>query len=205
MPSSIGGSSGSGGANPATPPQEEQATQDQDDTRVTETNANGEVQPEGNTALTAEHLLTHHPKLDSCETCQRTKVNKKQRRKKENRKAREENGKLPPPAKFGEAVTMDHLVSRSDMSKGVGGARLMDSSLETSTATMWTSFRQQQGPKALSLRVSWSSKALILISALLGVRRMARPSSLTLWPTCASTTTLARPMNHRRTRTPSVQ
>ena len=121
MPLSIGGSSGSGGANPATPPQEVQTPPDPEGTPVTETDANGEVQHEGTTANAAEHLLTHHPKLDSCETCRRTKVNKKQRRKKENRKAREENGKLPPPAKFGEAVTMDHLVSRSDMSKGVGG------------------------------------------------------------------------------------
>ena len=80
----------------------------------------------------------------------------------------------------------------------------MDSSFETSTVTMWTSFRRQQGPKAPSLRVSWSSKAQTLISALLSVKRMARPSSLTLWPTFASTTTLARPTNHRRTRTPNV-
>lgn len=136
MPISIGGSSGSGEANSATTQQEVQTApakayisdrpgrlrvdkREPSTPEEGEAPTTGDVQPKDGTALTAELFPTRHPMLDFCETCQRAKANKKQRRKRENRKACEENGKLPQPAKFGEVVTMDHLVLRSDMSDHV--------------------------------------------------------------------------------------
>ena len=57
-----------------------------------------------------EHLLTHMPKRDDCETCQIAKAQHRQcRRVRDHHRVRD----YPEPMKFGDLITMDHIVTLS--------------------------------------------------------------------------------------------
>ena len=54
-------------------------------------------------AVSLRHLLTHEPKNPHCPTCQRAKMTAKPAR-----RTRRHSG--PPPVKFGDLITADHMV-----------------------------------------------------------------------------------------------
>ena len=64
-------------------------------------------------AKSLRHLMTHLPKNEMCKVCQRAKIAQKQARKKE-RKKKKKQGDDPEPLKFGDLITADGIVLKSE-------------------------------------------------------------------------------------------
>jgi hypothetical protein len=73
-------------------------------------------------ALTMRHLSTRKPKLNSCETCRRAKAQRirhlRARRKAESAMHKSRG---PIPVKFGDQVTLDHIIANREINHGCRG------------------------------------------------------------------------------------
>jgi hypothetical protein len=72
-------------------------------------------------AMSVKHLATHKPKLRSCDTCGRAKAMRAQRVR-ASKKAWERVRKIQAvrPEKFGDRVTLDHIIARNERTVGYG-------------------------------------------------------------------------------------
>ena len=94
-------------------------------------------------AYSLDHLMDHYPKNPHCHACQVGKIQPQQ--------SRRPKGLGPPPTQFGEQVTADHILSRSDRSEGITGD--LDSLLIYDRATTWIDWVTtpgQENPKISS-------------------------------------------------------
>ena len=66
-------------------------------------------------AVSREHLMTHMPKNKWCPACQRAKM--------QHKACRKGSSLGPVPESFGDQVTADHIVSRSEASQGLTGEK----------------------------------------------------------------------------------
>jgi hypothetical protein len=66
-------------------------------------------------AVSREHLMTHMPKNKWCPACQRAKM--------QHKACRSGSTLGPVPESFGDQVTADHIVSRSEASQGLTGEK----------------------------------------------------------------------------------
>ena len=66
-------------------------------------------------AVSREHLMTHMPKNKYCPACQRAKM--------QHKPCRSGSSLGPVPESFGDQVTADHIVSRSEISQGLTGEK----------------------------------------------------------------------------------
>jgi hypothetical protein len=72
-------------------------------------------------AMRVRHLATHKPKLRSFDTCRRAKA-MRARHLRANKKTQKRARKIQDvkPEKFGDRVTLDHIVARNERSRGYG-------------------------------------------------------------------------------------
>jgi hypothetical protein len=102
-------------------------------------------------AVSREHLMTHMPKNKWCPACQRAKM--------QHKACRRGSTLGPVPESFGDQVTADHIVSRSEASQGLTGEKNAPALLDRATGYIerfplgtksssdtWDAFNEFLGP-----------------------------------------------------------
>jgi hypothetical protein len=145
------------------------------------------------------HLATHKPKLNSCDTCRRAKVLRAKHirilRKAENR-IRKSRGLIPE--KFGDQVTLDHIIARDEHNRGFKGQTSALTLMDRATGFRWgTGLRQTEaGPTWRSCK---SSRDPTLLTRSSTCGRTLPPRSVKPPRKWESAVTMIRPYlaNHR--------
>jgi hypothetical protein len=89
-------------------------------------------------ALTMRHLATRKPKLNSCETCRRAMaLRAKHIRAVRNAENMIHKSRGPIPQKFGDQVTMDHIIVRSELNRGFKGQTNAITIMDRATGFRW--------------------------------------------------------------------
>jgi hypothetical protein len=89
-------------------------------------------------AMSMRHLATHKPKLRSCDTCRRAKA-MQARRIRTSKQALKRVRKIQAvrPEKFGDRVTLDHIIARSERNMGYGEQQNAITLIDAATDFRW--------------------------------------------------------------------
>jgi hypothetical protein len=98
-------------------------------------------------ARTMRRSATHKPKLNSCDACRRAKaLRAKHVRSLEKAENRIRKSRGPLPEKFGDQVTLDHIVARNEHKRGFKGQTSALTLMDRATGLRWgRGLRQKTG------------------------------------------------------------